>query len=143
MAVKPGALMSDGVRLARMLPSTERRTGCQRTLSGTRPGEDAKTPTGIDGSSATQDGADHRTRRDAAVVDPRKIDVGDRVAIDVHAHLDHARELHEVDHRLAVCVALRDGPEARRRRVGSLHRPDNVVVVLIDAPAGVWNRRAR
>ena len=66
------------------------------------------------------------------------------VAVHVHADLDLAHELHQVDHRLAQPVAAADDG-ARRRGARAFGGVDGAVAVLVDAAAagGQRHRRAR
>ena len=85
----------------------------------------------------------HRPRRCAHVVDTRRIDVADPIAVNVHTDLNHSNELHQVDHHLPVGVAQRDRPRARRGRFRAFQRRVDAIPVLVDAPAGVGEVQRR
>ena len=46
--------------------------------------------------------AEQRTRRSTLVVDARRVEVARRITVHVHADLDDAHELHQIDYGLAV-----------------------------------------
>ena len=69
----------------------------------------------------------------AGVVDARRAQVGRAVPVDVDTALQHVRQLHEVDHRLAQAVTVRD--DRAVRRVDALGGVDRAVVILVDPAA--------
>jgi len=62
-------------------------------------------------------------------VNPRRVDIRAAIPVDVHADLDDAHELHEVDDRLPEGIAFRDRPRALSCGARSFDLADDVVTV--------------
>ena len=75
---------------------------------------------GTPGADVRLDGEELRAvdaaERLAEVVDPRRVEVARPAPSTSIADLDHAHELHQVDHRLAQAVAAADEPLRRAPR---------------------------
>ena len=79
-----------------------------------------------------EDRAIHRAPRVAKVEDAVCVEIRTSVAVHVHAHLDDADQLHEVDRGLTIAVSHPDGPYPRSSRRCAFGNTYDVVAVLVD-----------